>query len=202
MQTEREAALSIANIADTQLPAAGALLGRAYRDNPVNVALYGDDPEVRRRTNETIFTIRIANQDPPPLVASGDNGFLGVCGFNRPGSPPMPDEGRIKIMQTIQDLGPDVMDRFRGMLAEWAKRTPAEPHWNLGPVGVAVAQQGRGIGTAMLERFCAMVDEEGSPAFLETDTEANVRLYERFGFETIEHAPVLGIPMWFMWRGS
>jgi hypothetical protein len=52
----------------------------------------------------------------------------------------------------------------------------------------------------MLERFCAMMDSEGALAYLETDSEANARLYEKFGFETVETAPILSVPMWFQLR--
>jgi ribosomal protein S18 acetylase RimI-like enzyme len=86
------------------------------------------------------------------------------------------------------------------MLADWAGRAPKESHWHLGPVGVQPGQQGRGIGSAMLERFCAMMDAERALAYLETDSEANARLYEKFGFVTIEVAPILGVPMWFQLR--
>jgi hypothetical protein len=37
-------------------------------------------------------------------------------------------------------------------------------------------------------------------AYLETETARNVRFYERFGFEVIDRADVLGSPTWFMWR--
>jgi hypothetical protein len=41
------------------MAAAGALLGRAYRDNPLTIALFGDDADVRARVNEVAFAIRV-----------------------------------------------------------------------------------------------------------------------------------------------
>jgi hypothetical protein len=35
-------------------------------------------------------------------------------------------------------------------------------------------------------------------SYLETDKEINVRFYERFGFEIVGKANVLGVPNWFM----
>ena len=45
-----------------------------------------------------------------------------------------------------------------------------------------------------------MVDEQGSPAYLETDVDRNVALYEKFGFKVIAHADVMGVNNRFMWR--
>jgi ribosomal protein S18 acetylase RimI-like enzyme len=67
-------------------------------------------------------------------------------------------------------------------------------------VAVEPGLQGMGVGSQMLERFCARMDDEGEMAFLETDKPENVRLYERFRFETIAEAEVFGNTNWFMRR--
>jgi GNAT superfamily N-acetyltransferase len=74
------------------------------------------------------------------------------------------------------------------LLSLWAKQDPHRAHWHLGPIGVDPELQGRGVGKAMLGSFLDMVDKEGSPAYLETDVEKNVPLYERFGFKVIYQA--------------
>jgi ribosomal protein S18 acetylase RimI-like enzyme len=60
--------------------------------------------------------------------------------------------------------------------------------------------KGRGIGTRLLETYCMQLDAVHLAAYLETETARNVRFYERFGFEVIDRADVLGSPNWFMWR--
>ena len=92
------------------------------------------------------------------------------------------------------------MLRALRMAAEWEKREPEERHWHLGPLAVEPGLQGMGIGSEMVERFCAKMDAAGDTAYLETDRRENVRLFERFGFEALEEAPVLGVPNWFMLR--
>ena len=51
-----------------------------------------------------------------------------------------------------------------------------------------------------MQSFCDRMDERNAVAYLETDKDVNVRFYNRFGFETIAEATVLGVPNWFMKR--
>jgi ribosomal protein S18 acetylase RimI-like enzyme len=60
---------------------------------------------------------------------------------------------------------------------------PSEPHAHLVFLGVRPERQGQGLGSVILKRTLADVDAARLPAYLETATEANVRLYERHGFE-------------------
>ena len=55
-------------------------------------------------------------------------------------------------------------------------------------------------GKGALERFLTGVDEEGSPAFLETDVGRNVTLYETFGFQITNREQIVGVDTRFMWR--
>jgi len=69
-------------------------------------------------------------------------------------------------------------------------------------IGVASENQGKGHGGKLLKELLAMADEAKLPIYLETETESNVRLYERFGFKTLEEMslPVINQPMWTMLR--
>jgi GNAT superfamily N-acetyltransferase len=110
---------------------------------------------------------------------------------------------KIKVLPAAV-IGNPIATPFRilNWVGEWARRDPTEPHWHLGPVAVEPFLQGRGIGTAMLNAFCEVVDCTGAQAYLETDKHENVRLYRRFGFSVIESAEVLGVPNWFMRRAA
>ena len=85
-------------------------------------------------------------------------------------------------------------------LDEWARRDPSDQHWHLGPVGVLPPYQGKGIGTQLLSLFCKEVDACLAPAYLETDSEKNVRFYERFGFQVIAETDIFDVKNYFMWR--
>jgi ribosomal protein S18 acetylase RimI-like enzyme len=76
------------------------------------------------------------------------------------------------------------------------------PHAYLWFLGVAPAAQGHGVGSALLRSALARFDAEGMPTFLETNTDRNLALYRRHGYEvTGEHRAMRGAPiMWSMWR--
>jgi ribosomal protein S18 acetylase RimI-like enzyme len=193
-------AIEIGELRRDELPAAGALLGRAYRDNPFMVAFIGDNADQRFQAMELIHGTRVSALAPPAIVARRDGALVGVCGFDAPGEPPLPPESMQQMMVTLSALGPHVLPNMQVVLTEFGSRAPAERHWHLGPVGVHIDAQGAGIGALMMKEFCARMDAEGDLAFLETDLPQNVRLYEKFGFETTEETTVLGAPAWFMLR--
>src|SRR5262245_18392413 len=94
---------------------------------------------------------------------------------------------KLKVAPTmLRVLGRATLRQLK-LSAAWAKHDPQERHWHLGPIGVHPEYQGRGVGTALLGTFLTMVDEQRSPAYLETDVASNVVLYEKFGFHVIAH---------------
>ncbi len=72
------------------------------------------------------------------------------------------------------------------------RQRPDRPHWYLQEIGVPVAARGLGVGAALLTARLAAVDEADAPAYLESSTPRNRRLYRRHGF--VETAPVRGLP--------
>ena len=69
-------------------------------------------------------------------------------------------------------------------------------------VGVSKEYQGNGYGGKLLRALIDMCDESRIPIYLETEIETNVRLYEKFGFKTLDQItlPVVNDPMWEMKR--
>ena len=85
---------------------------------------------------------------------------------------------------------------------EWEHRDPLTQHWHLGPIGVLPSYQGQGIGSMLLERFCKEVDACQAQAYLETDLDKNVRLYEKFGFKLIAETEIFDVKNRFMLRDA
>jgi ribosomal protein S18 acetylase RimI-like enzyme len=87
----------------------------------------------------------------------------------------------------------EIMDRNHPM---------GRPHAYLMFLGVARAAQGHGVGSRLLKVGTDRLDAAGLPAYLETQTERNIALYRRHGFEvTAENRPRPDAPpLWSMWR--
>lgn len=66
-------------------------------------------------------------------------------------------------------------------------------------IGVEPDHQGTGIGTRLINSMLANLPPE-IPIYLETETERNVRLYERLGFKVLKKVmiPILQLSMWEM----
>ncbi len=69
-------------------------------------------------------------------------------------------------------------------------------------IGVATAHQRKGFGTKLLEAIIEQSERIGIPLYLETETEINVAIYEKFGFKLIKRIvlPEIKLPMWEMVR--
>ncbi|MEP6967234.1 MAG: GNAT family N-acetyltransferase [Pseudomonadota bacterium] len=93
--------------------------------------------------------------------------------------------------------------RLLALRADMDKHHPMERrHVYLWFLGVAPAAQGRGVGSRLLKVGTNRLDAAGEPAYLETQTERNVGLYQRHGFEVVSKhkARPDAPPMWSMWR--
>ncbi len=62
---------------------------------------------------------------------------------------------------------------------------PTEPHWYLPLIGVVPSRQGKGHGSALLQRVLLQCDKDRTPAYLESSNPRNIPLYERHGFELL-----------------
>jgi ribosomal protein S18 acetylase RimI-like enzyme len=175
------------------------------RDNPVHVAVFGDDPERRQERLHRVFegAFDAMGWRANMLAArDADDAIVGVCGALPPGECRMELAQQLRVMPRLFSNGPRVAVRAVRWLGAWAKRDPDERHWHLGPISVDSHFQGRGVGSRLMEVFCARVDAAGEVAYLETDKLVNVRFYERFGFEVIGEQEVLRVPNWFMRRAA
>ena len=77
-----------------------------------------------------------------------------------------------------------------------------QPFWYLALLGVDPVCQRQGIGGQLLQPVLAKTDWEGLPVYLETDTEDNVRFYERQNFKVVNEGWVPGadFKIWAMAR--
>lgn len=98
--------------------------------------------------------------------------------------PPGEDSNRVELMALLEEsIYPQDQVEVLMLLGQMGAYRPAVPHWYLPLIGVEPAQQGRGIGSALLRPVLAECDRDGLPAYLEATNPRNVALYLRHGFE-------------------
>jgi GNAT superfamily N-acetyltransferase len=182
------------------MDAAVGVLARGMRDNPVHIAVFGDDHDYRLDALTRLFSAQMPMQSQP-LHAVRDGETVGVCGLAPPG------ECLGDLLRALAGRVPPMSEdaaeqaRIEAWLGDWGGRDPADlRHWHLGPIAADAHRQRQGIGSVMMEEFCRRVDEAGDAAYLETDKDENVSFYMRFGFTIVGAATVLGSQNWFMQR--
>ena len=69
-------------------------------------------------------------------------------------------------------------------------------------VGVNPEYQKQGFGSKLLRALFEKSDNINTPIYLETQTESNVKMYEKYGFKILKeiNLPILNLPMWEMKR--
>jgi GNAT superfamily N-acetyltransferase len=185
----------------SDVDAAADLLARSMQDNPINVAVYGDDPVRRQRATRRLFgTLLRTMTSQTPVVALDGDALVGVAGIAPPGTCQPSGSQRLRFVPGVVAAGPRTAARMGKWLNAWAARDPHEPHSHFGPFAVGRRLQGRGVGTQILQWYCRQVDETGLVAYLETDKAINVTLYERHGFVVTAEEDVLGVHCWYMRR--
>jgi len=193
--------VELGELAPQELDYAAQVLGRAFRDNPLSVAVFRGREEGRRAALERLFAAHVPGLGRPPFCARRRGWVVGVAGMAPPGTCRF---GPLRLLRVgaavLWGGGPLALARALRVVAVWERWDPRERHWHLGPVGVDPSLQGMAVGSQMLERFCAYMDSLGELAYLETDKPENVRFYQRFGFRVIGEEAVLGVTNWFMLR--
>ncbi len=173
---------------------AAEVLSRAMLANPLHVAILLGKGEQQRKEIETMFFELFCQLPGIVFLAKKEQRIVGVMRMNSCTGRTAPIVPEAPADET------DVAWRKSVWQAEWARRDPVYQHWHLGPIGVLPEFQGSGIGSRLLERFCLEADACGSPAYLETDLDRNVRLYEKFGFKLCDETEIFGVPNRFMLR--
>jgi ribosomal protein S18 acetylase RimI-like enzyme len=197
-------ALTLRELPRADLEQAALVLGRGMCDNPTDVrAFVALDAERRRRALARFFRPVLLGLHQRGLVygAYRDDSLVGVCGIARPGFCQPAIWEKLRVAPSVV-FGNSIATTLRVLkwTSEWSHRDLARAHWHLGPLAVDPCVQGQGIGSAMLNAFCAHMDAYSSFAYLETDRFENVRFYQRFGFTVVAEARVLGVHTWFMSR--
>ena len=172
------------------------VLSRAFRDNPMNVAIHGPSPRRRLRANRAGLAGLVLESDDGlvsrvvSLEGQVVGGWIAAPPFLRTLPPPaLRFQFGCLLLQGVR-----AMDRWREVGATLQRRRPLVPHWYLAVLGVDPAFQGRGLGRRLVDAFVEIARADRVPAYLECDRDESVAFYRRQGFVVRGTVCVHGVP--------
>ena len=180
---------SVVPLRDDQEEACGALLARAFFDDPIFRWVEPDDAQ-RARFLAPFFTglTRRSHRLAVALATAGE--LEGASLWKTPGLTTLTPAdlamtGLDRIGEWLSDLALARLDAvFVPVEAAFAEDVP-EPVWYLGVLGVEPGRQGRGIGSRLMAPVLERADRESLAVTLETAQPKNLPLYERHGFRVL-----------------
>jgi len=183
------------------VPALGRTLGRAFDDDPVMAHFIPRDVP-RHAERLARFVLLGTNGAVAEGTVYTTSELSGGAVWRAPA------RWKVPTRQLLSDLPTLVRTLGRRVLVGMAtfqlleRHHPEEPHWYLEVLGTEPAEQGKGIGSALMAPVLERCDAEGLPAYLESSKEQNIRYYERHGFRVTGglDLPKGGPRLWPMWR--
>ena len=172
------------------------ILGEAFIDDPVMRWLQPDTSKYAA-LYRALLTAGHGSRGRMDVCFDGDRA-VGAAVWDPPGFRLSGGRQLLAVPRFIAALG----GRYRrGQLIEemFAEYRPREPHWYLAFVGATL--HGRGVGSTLLR---AGIESVTGASYLESSNEANIPLYERFGFVVTAEVrlPDGGPSVWPMYRAA
>lgn len=199
---------TVERLAKKDIPEASSVLAAALQVEP-GFAFVVPDERQRAVVMRTMLGLLV--RDAFPLgnvwIARDKAQIVGTAVWYAPGDFPMTLRRNSQVAPFMLPLARFGLSRLRGLAQMGQNLTshfPDQPCWYLSALGVAPDQQGKGVGSRLMRSVLREIDQRREPAYLETGEEANVRLYQRYGFAVrdpaFQMAPPPGPTHWTMWR--
>jgi ribosomal protein S18 acetylase RimI-like enzyme len=195
--------MELRDLSVADLPAAGFILSRSMRDNPIHVAAFGGDSHSRERTLQRFFVPMLeAWHARGSILGAFDGGvLLGLVVAIPPGRCRIGLGLKLRVgASVLPGNRTDVLVRTMRWGQAWARHDLREPHWHLGPMGIDPHVQSQGVGRVLFTSLLERLDELDALSFAEVDRLQNLEWYRRLGFTVVGESRVLGITNWYITR--
>jgi GNAT superfamily N-acetyltransferase len=185
-------------IEDLHRPGKGHILDalcEAFHDYPVmTYTLAGAGPayDVHLRALINSFCENRLSRNHPIYAIRSGHRVLAAAVVSGPTQTPDSPELKEIHSQLDQLIGPDAVDRLAKYDDVCFAGEPNSPHHYLGMLGVRNDHHGQGLGRSLVEHIKSFVrlDPDSTRICLNTETDANVPIYERLGFTVIHESGI------------
>jgi ribosomal protein S18 acetylase RimI-like enzyme len=182
------------------------VLARAFANDPMAQYMLGVSNLSLDKSLKELFVfsceVRLLLDWPLLGVWTDNDQLAGVAGMTLPGHVEWPESLQIVYKNLKSQIGSQAVSRLETYSQLADTNRPAEPHYQLGMIGVAPEHQGKGFGGRLLDTVSEMsgTHPESSGVWLDTENPRNVPYYQRFGYEIKAHNILDGIDVWGMFR--
>ncbi|WP_280221153.1 GNAT family N-acetyltransferase [Nocardia neocaledoniensis] len=186
--------MSIRPLSPADLDRAAQILGAAFADYPWTNWCVAEDAHLERVSAlQRIYLEHMALPHGRSYIDSTGNGVLALL-------PPDAPAPSAEVSARIAELHGDRLDRLTAAEERMSTLPVPDGAWLLATIGTTPRSRGTGLGTALLNHGMADLDRAGHPCWLDTSTERNLPLYQRFGFTIADHLTYDGVAVWRMHR--
>jgi hypothetical protein len=197
----KEAEVEIRLLEPEETDLAAGLIGRAFRNLPTCVAVYGRDEFWRARFLDRSYRRFLRTMPELPLSAWRGGELLGVCGVQHPGNCRVSIRQKLRMTPLyLRSLRLRVMLRSIEVFDKRDAHDLDEPHLHLEPLAVEPAAKSDFIGLLLLQAACDEADRLNLPTFGITESRQNVAFFEGFGGKVVEEFENVGVPNWALLR--
>lgn len=188
------------------IDAAAVVAARAFQTDPFFEHLA--PPSMLRARGLAIY-MRAAIKNAGPkrriLTVRTEGRIVGVALWVAPGGYPAPARNQVAQLAGMVHAfapRPQMAPKAYRYVRAIEKAHPHQPLWYLQVLATDPEHQRRGVGSALLAPVLEDCDEQGLPAYLETQKFDNLAYYRQHGFELEQTLdPVAGAPsLWTMIR--
>jgi len=172
------------------------VLGRAFTEYELLRYFFHDKTE-RCAVAETFGFIVLSVCLEYGKVYASSKKLEGVSAWLPPGKAPF---GSWQIIRSVPlsvlfkfgRQGASRMQAYGKYVDNLHRKLVPYPHWCLQIIGVDPAYQRQGFSSRLVRPILERIDREQMPCFVETNSEKNMIIYRRFGFEVISENTIPG----------
>ncbi|MFX0031007.1 MAG: GNAT family N-acetyltransferase [Candidatus Hermodarchaeota archaeon] len=182
--------------------------GDAFQDDPIMVFVYPDEEERKKNAQYGFYMIYNYGIKYGLAYATSKN-FEGITIWLPPDKvyPSTWAMMRHGGFYTMRKVGLKMKAMKRTMTVfkyeeERHKELVPYDHWYFQNIAVEPEEQGKGYGGLLISTMLKAIENDGLPVYVETNTEKAMSIYQKYGFEILEHVmiPETPIPLWCMLR--
>jgi len=182
--------------------------GEAFQDDPLMVFAYPDEKE-RKQKSEYGFSMLYNYGIKNGLAYATSKNLEGITIW-------LPPNKVYQSTWTMMRHGGFYTMRKIGLKLKVMKRTiivfkyeeerhkdlAPYDHWYFQNIAVKPDEQGKGYGGLLISTMLKTIESDGLPIYVETNTEKAMSIYQKHGFEILEHTiiPETPVPLWCMLR--